>query len=122
MFDPCILYCTQLSKSDADLFGLEKCPPPTCLVTVLASKTDESLRYAVPLIGIKSPVKKIFIIRTPELGQSSVAGIGNCIQLLYQIIYFSIMTEIESSPPAGTIDHDNTQKDPGLLIILHYCD
>ena len=32
------------------------------------------------------------------------------------------MTDIESSPPAGTIDHDITQKDPGLLIILHYCD
>ena len=61
-----ILYCTQLLKNDADLFGLEKCPPPTCCVTVRASNTNESLRHAVPLTGIKSAVDKVFIILIPE--------------------------------------------------------
>ena len=81
-----ILYCTQLSKSDADLFGLklEKCPP-TCFVTVIASNTNESLRHAVPLTGIKSAVDKVFIILTPELRQASVAGINNCSQLFWVI-------------------------------------
>ena len=80
-----ILYCTQLLKSDADLFGLEKCPPPTCHVTVRASNTNESLRHAVPLTGIKSAVDKVFIILTPELRQTSVAGINNCSQLFWVI-------------------------------------
>ena len=29
------------------------------------------------------------------------------------------MAEIEVSQPADTMNHDNTQKDPGLLIMLH---
>ena len=78
-----ILYCTQLLKSDADLFGLEKCPPPTCRVTVSASNTNESLRHAVPLTGIKSAVDKVFIILIPE-------GINNCSQLFWVIFQLTI--------------------------------
>ena len=71
-YDIVIIY--QLTKQDADLFGSQHlliCP--SGLVTVCATQaqdTEQDLHYAVPLVGINSDVRKIFINRSLETVQT----------------------------------------------------
>ena len=64
----------QLTKQDADLFGSQHlliCP--SGLVTVCATQaqdTEQDLHYAVPLVGINTDVRKIFINRSVEPAQT----------------------------------------------------
>ena len=66
-------------KKDADLFGSCDLPnPKSCSVTVWAdlfSKPEERLRLPVPLIGIDSDTKKIYISQFLEAVDTSDRGI-----------------------------------------------
>ena len=74
MYDYDIIIIYQLTKQDADSFGsqhLLNCP--SGLVTVCATQaqdTEQHLHYAVPLVGINSDVKEIFINRSLEPAQT----------------------------------------------------
>ena len=55
----------EFGRNDSD--GLPD--PPSCLVSVYAKdqhKADELLSYAVPLMGVVSPIEEIFITRFLE--------------------------------------------------------
>ena len=69
-----IINIYQLTKQDADLFGSQHLPICSSgLVTVCATQaqdTEQHLHYAVPLVGINSDVKKIFIKRSLEPAQT----------------------------------------------------
>ena len=110
MYDYDIIIIYQLTKQDADLFGSQHlliCP--SGLVTVCATQaqdTEQYLHYAVPLVGINSDVRKIFINRSLETAQTitSKASPYNNIIIILTIFCNTLETVIQRK-----IDEDTTQ-------------
>ena len=82
---------SQISKSDVDLFGSSPSSPPSCMITIYGDETPEGTRrlhHPITLSGIKSGVKKIFIIRsldeiTPATASGTHSKNNNSILLLF---------------------------------------
>ena len=109
MYDYDIIILYQLTKQDADLLGSQHlliCP--SGLVTVCATQaqdTEQDLHYAVPLVGINSEVRKIFINRSlePALTMTSKASHYNIIIII--LIFCNTLETVSQRK----IDEDTTQ-------------
>ena len=101
----------QLTKQDADLFGSQHlliCP--SGLVTVCgtqAQDTEKDLHYAVPLVGINSDVRKIFIIRSLEHAQTITSKASHEYNNYYNTL--TILFNTLETVSQRKIDEDNTQ-------------
>ena len=110
MYDYDIIILYQLTKQDADLFGSQHlliCP--SGLVTVCATQaqdTEQDLHYAVPLVGINSDVRKIFINRSLEPAQTITSKPSHYNIIIIILTIFCNTLETVSQ---GKIDEDTKQ-------------
>ena len=109
MYEYDIIITYQLTKQDADLFGSQHlliCP--SGLVTVHATQaqdTEQDLHYAVPLIGINSDVRKIFINRSLEPVQTITSKASHYNIIIILTIFCNTLETVSQR----NIDENTTQ-------------